>query len=113
MKQEDEDAELEYYRSVSLYDIRNALTRKSLPLSDNIHGPYKMMPPELLHTSGRGLFMYMFESLRDQMGGGKERDLIDKHILISNLIKRQSERDFPRGSMRHGLIDGTKCQSSE
>jgi hypothetical protein len=72
------------------------------------------MPPELLHTSGSGLIMYMFESLRDQMGGGKDRDLSDRqHILMSNLIKRQSERDFPRGSMRNGLIDGTKCQSSE
>ncbi len=97
-----------------MYDIRNALTEKSLPLSDNIHGPYKMMPPELLHTSGSGLIMYMFESLRDQMGGGKDRDLIDKqHIQTSNLIKRQSEHDFPRGSMRNGLIDGTKGQSSE
>jgi hypothetical protein len=87
---------------------------KSLPLSDNIHGPYKMMPPELLHTSGSGFITYMYESLRDQMGGGKDRDLIDKqHILISNLIKRQSERDFPRGSMRNGHIGGTKCQSSE
>jgi hypothetical protein len=48
------------------------------------------------------------------MGGGKDRDLIDKqHVLISNLIKRQSEHDFPRGSMRNGLIDGTKGQSSE
>jgi hypothetical protein len=48
------------------------------------------------------------------MGGGKDRDLIDRqHILISNLIKRQSERDFPRGPMRNGLIDGTKCPSSE
>jgi hypothetical protein len=73
-----------------------------------------MMPPELLHISGSGLIMYMFESLRDQMGGGKDRDLIDKqHVLISNLIKRQSERDFLRGSMRNGLFDGTKCQSSE
>jgi hypothetical protein len=52
----------------------------------------------------------MFESLRGQMGGGKDRE---QHILISNLIKRQSERDFPQGSMRNGLIDGTKCQSSE
>ena len=76
--------------------VSNALTEKCLPLSDNIHGPYKMMPPELLHTSGSGLSMYMFESLRDQMGGGKDRDLIDRqHILISNLIKRQSEHDFP------------------
>jgi hypothetical protein len=48
------------------------------------------------------------------MGGGKDRNLIDRqHILISNLLKRQSERDFPRGSMRNGLIDGTKCQSSD
>ncbi len=98
-----------------MYDIRNALTEKILPLSDNIHGPYKMMPPELLHTSGDcGLIMYMFESLRDQIGCGKDRDLIDRqHIQISNLIKRQSEHYFPRGSIRNGLNDGTKCQSSE
>jgi hypothetical protein len=81
---------------MSKYDIKNALTEKSLPLSDNIHLPYTKMPPELLHTSGIRLIMYMFESLRDQMGGGKDRDLIDRqHILISNLIKRQSECDFP------------------
>jgi hypothetical protein len=66
-----------------MYDIRNALNEKSLQLSDNIYGPYKMMPPELLHTSGSGLIMYMFESLRDQKGGGKDRNLIDQqHIQI-------------------------------
>ena len=48
------------------------------------------------------------------MGGGQDRDLIDQqHIEISNLLKRQSKRDFPRGSMRNRLIDGTKCQSYE
>ncbi len=99
---------------MSMNDIRNAHTEKSLPLSDNINGPYKMMPSELLHTSGSVLIMYMFESLRDHMESGKDRDLIDKHhILISNLIMRQSERDYPRGLMRNGLIDGTKCQSLE
>jgi hypothetical protein len=114
-KLDDADARIEYYCSMSMYNIKNALTEKSLPLSDNIHGLYKMMPPELLHTSGSGLIIYMFESLRDQMGGGgKDRDLIDRqHILTSNLIKRQSECDFPRGSLRNGLIDGTKCQSLE
>ena len=95
-KRGDEDAWIEYYQSISTYDIWNALTEKSLPLSDNIHGPYKMMTPELVHTSGSGLIMYIFESLRDQMGGGKDRDFIDKqHIQISRLIKRQSEQDFP------------------
>ncbi len=76
-KQEDEDVGIEYYCSISMYDIRNALIEMSLPLSDNIHGPYMMMPPEILHTLGSGLIMYMFESLRDQMGGGKDRDHID------------------------------------
>ncbi len=113
-KQEDEDAGIEYYRSISTHDIQNALTQKNLPLSDNIHGPYKMMTPELVHTSGSGLIMYIFELLRVQMGGGNDKDFIDQqHIQISSLITRQSEQDFPRGLMRNGLIDGTKCQSSE
>ncbi len=94
-KHYDEDAGKEYYWSISKYDINNALMERNLPLSNDIHGPYKMMPPELLHTSGSGLIMYMFESLRRQLGGGKDRDEIDNlHIVISNLIKRQSERDL-------------------
>jgi hypothetical protein len=56
----------------------------------------------------------MFELLRHQLGAGKDHDNIDReHIVVSNIVKHQSERDFPQGSMRNGLIDGTKCQSSE
>jgi hypothetical protein len=79
-----------------MFDIRNTLTEKSLPLSDNIDGLHKMMPPELLHT------LYMFESLRDQMGGGKDRDLFPpqrkntlrlrlRHIIMLSL-RRLVER---------------------
>ena len=75
---------------LSTYDIDNALHDHHLPLSDNIHGPYKMMPPELLHTSGSGLIMYMFESLRNSMGGGRDRDLIDQqHIEILQHLKKR------------------------
>jgi len=85
-----------------------------MPLSNNVHGPFRMMPPELLHTSGSGLIMYMFESLRHHLGGGIDQDYIDQeHIVVSNIIQRQSEHDFPHGSMRNGLIDGTKIQSSK
>ncbi len=56
----------------------------------------------------------MFKSLRHQLGAGKDRENIDReHIVVSNIIKRQSEHFFPQGSMRNGLIDTTKCQSSE
>jgi hypothetical protein len=101
-------------KSMSRYDIKNALISKNLPLSDIEHGPNLCTPPELLHTSGNGLIMYMFESLRDQIGAGMVRDDIDKqHVRIYMNIKRQSERDFPRGAVRNGLMDGTKCQAEE
>jgi len=113
-KHSDEDGGKQYFRSMSKHDNKNSFTERNLALSDSIHGAFKMMPPELLHTSGSGISMYMFESLQQQLGGGMDRDFIDKlHIEISNFIKRQSERDFPRGSTRNGLIDGTKCQSLE
>jgi hypothetical protein len=56
----------------------------------------------------------MFEPLRAQLGSGNDRDNIDKlHDRLYMTIKKQSEQDFPRGAMRNGLIDGTKCQSEE
>jgi len=88
---------------------KNALTKKYMPLSDNIHGPYCMMPPKLLHTSGSALIKYMFESLQWQIGCRKIRDDVDKlHIRVYMFVKRQSECDFPRGAIRNGIIDGTK-----
>jgi hypothetical protein len=83
-----------------------------MPLSNNVHELFRMTLPELLHTSGSGLIMYMFESLCLQLGGGIDQDCIDQgHVVVSNIIQRQSERDFLRRSMRNGLIDGTKIQS--
>jgi hypothetical protein len=113
-KQNYDDGGKQYFKSVSRYDIKNAFLQQFMPLSDNVHGPFRMMPPELLHTSGSGLIMYMFESLRIHLGGNIDQDYIDQeHIVVSNIIQRQSERDFPRGSMRNGLIDGTKIQLSK
>jgi hypothetical protein len=90
-KRVDIDERKNYFKSMSWYDIRVALLEKHLPLSDDIHGTFKMMPPELLHTSKSGLIMYMFESLCHQLGGGNDRHFINQeHIIISNIITRQS-----------------------
>jgi hypothetical protein len=56
LKRIDENQELLKLKEISRYDIKNALTKTYMPLSDNIHGPYYMMPPELLcsnHYNGR------------------------------------------------------------
>jgi hypothetical protein len=44
-KQHDKNGGIQYFRSVSRYDINNAFLEKHLPLSDHIHRPFKMMPP--------------------------------------------------------------------
>ena len=101
------------FKDISKHDIRNALTEPDLPLYDLIFGPYRMFPPELLHTSGSGLIMYMFRSLREFMDLASRTILDSLHQRMAAIIQRQSERDFPRGSVRNGLIDGSKCQSNE
>ena len=77
------------FRNMSKHHTKNALLRPYLPLSDLIHGPYRMMPPELLHTSGSGLIMYMFESLRHLIPSKKSREILDEmHRKISMCIQR-------------------------
>ncbi len=70
-KRENEKEGLINLKLMSQYDINNALTDKFMPLLDNCHCPYGMMPLELLHTSGSGLIKYMFKSLRAQLGSGR------------------------------------------
>ena len=83
LKRENVDKGLLQLKRMSRYDIKNALIDKNMPLSDNIHWPYCMMPPELLHTSGSGLIKYIFESLQIQIGGGRICDNLDKlHVQI-------------------------------
>ena len=62
-KRSDKDGGKQYFRSMSKYDINNSFTERNLALSDLIHGAFKMMPPKLLHTSGSGIIISMFESL--------------------------------------------------
>jgi hypothetical protein len=102
------------FQQMSRYIIRNALLQPGLPMSDQIYGAYRMTPPELLHTSGAGLILYMFRSIAGTIGAGIGRDDLDRqHVRMMQSIQRQSERDFPRGTTRNGIVDGTKCQASE
>ena len=60
----------------------------------------------ILLSSGR-----VFGTRKDDMD---KRDLLDKlYQHFPGEIQKQRERDFPRGSVRNGIIGGTKCQSNE
>ena len=89
VKRENVKEGLALLKSMSRYDIKNALTCKDLPLSDIERGPWGMTPPKLLHAGGQGVTLYIFESLCNPIGYGKVRDEIDKlHVRIYMIIKR-------------------------
>ncbi len=69
-KQHDNDGGKQYFKSVSRYNIKIAFLQGFMPLSNNVHGPFRMMLPELLHMSGSELNKYMFEFLCLHLGGG-------------------------------------------
>ncbi len=64
-------------RNMLRYDIDNAFLDSDLPLLDILHGPNRMLPPEFLHAGAQGVIMYMFDSLRIQIGCGMARYNID------------------------------------
>ena len=98
--------------------IENAFMNPNLPLSDLLHGCYRMFPPEVLHTLDEGTSMYMIESLKltiGDIGAGKalKNDIEHLHHTIHHEIKRNSERDFPRGSSRNGVLANTLVTATE
>ena len=112
--QTDRKEGLLHFKSISRRRIVNALLQPGLPMSDQIYGAFWMTPPELLHTSGAGLILYMFRVIADKVGRGMIRNDLDaQHVRMMKAIRRQSKRDFPRGATRNGIVDGTKCQASE
>jgi hypothetical protein len=79
---------------------RIPFSEAGLPMSDQIYGAFWMTPPELLHTSGAGLILYMFRVIADKLGGGMIRNDLDaQHVRMM--------------TTRNGIVDGTKCQASE
>ena len=105
---------LQMLKDMSRHCIHNALTQSKLPLSDEKHGANKMCPPESLHVLDAGITMYMQESLQSRISGGASTFELDNlHCIALNELRRQSERDIPRGATRSGLVESTRCQSSE
>ncbi len=94
----------------------------NLPLSDQKHGIFCMTPPEQLHTTSEGLTKYIIDLLRNTIGDvGKGKKLLNKienlHHTLHFDLKRNSERDLPRGSARNGalkntLVSATKCRGN-
>ena len=111
------DGEEESLRRISQrYKVLNALY--TLPFADRLMGPHGCTPWETLHVFDQGLLQYIVESLHDIFGeksaGKREKDSFVKLFkVLHNTLKRQSERDFPRRSVRFSPLDGSRITASE
>jgi hypothetical protein len=102
----------------SKHCINNAFVDDNLPLSDSVYGIFRMTPPERLHVLGEGITVYMFDCLRNIIGDkgvGKTlmNDIETVHHNLNHRLRRNSERDFPRGSDRNGCLKNTLVNASE
>ena len=106
----------EFARSISQHQVASALNE--LPLADFVRAVAGMTPPENLHAFYLGLYIQLARIVHDLMGkankNAKWKDLIDQlHQRISLDLRRQSDRDFHRCSIRFGWLDLTRVTGTE
>ena len=107
-----------FLKDISKHDIDLSWHEKWVPLSDLIHGVFKMVPPELLHTTMEGVTEYIFEVLGLMISEGDGGDeLLDIMELVHRKLhytkNRNSERDLPKSCSRTGLFMNTRCGATE
>jgi hypothetical protein len=98
----------------SKHSIDNAFMDDDLPLSDSVYGIFSMLPPERLHVTCEGITKYMFDCLRNIIDRKiMMNDIETVHHNLNHRLRRNSERDFPRGSDRNGCLKNTLVNASE
>ena len=96
------------FRNISKHDIENAFTLPHMPLSNLIHGIFKMSPPEILHTSGTGIIKYVFQNMDDKLSAENKRQYFSLHCRVCCDMLKQSKTDFPWRTNRTSPLDGSK-----
>ncbi len=92
--------------------IKNAFD--NVPFGDLTYGLLGSVPAEMLHVGGTGILKYIFKYLEILIAGDIDKETFDDlHQQLVIDAQRQSERDFPRKSVRNGIMDGTKMCGSE
>ena len=87
---ETEEEKKHVFRYISKHDIKNAFTLPNIPLSDLIHGIYKISPSELLHAPGSDLIKDIFASIHARLLPESQRLYSDLHCQVSSDVSSQN-----------------------
>ncbi len=92
--------------------IKNAFD--NVPFGDLTSGLLGSVPAEILHVGGTGILKYIFKFLDNLIARDIDKETFDDlHRRLVIDAQSQSERDFPRMSVRNGITDGAKMCGSE
>lgn len=116
--------EIKFIRSVrqSMSEINQRavfpLAFDHLPMGNPTRGIHAMTPFESLHVFGQGFYKYIAVSINDYIGKNDTNKVAKEQVndlfrIISAFLERQSERDFPRRSLRFYWTDGTRITATE
>ena len=95
-----------------------------LPMGHRTRGIHACTLYECLHVFGQGIYAYIAEAVgefmtasktkKEQKGSKVKRNEFDKLFrVMSRLLERQSERDFPRRSERSSITDNSRLTAME
>jgi len=95
-----------------------------LPMGHPTRGIHACTLYECLHVFGQGIYAYIAEAVgefmtasktkKEQKGSRVKRNEFDKLFrVMSRLLERQSERDFPRRSERSSITDNSRLTAME
>ena len=107
-----QDNNVDALKAASKHNIVNAFDK--IPTGDPINTIYRSTPPETMHAICSGIVPRMLTAFGD---GFKKKQaasvLHNLHLLLAKQHAWQSERDFPRPSVRNFVLETTKTQATE
>ena len=82
---------------------------KGVPLADMIHGINLITPPEMLHTVGVGIAVYIIGVIKEGLSNTTRTELDFLFIDIYHDLKRNCDHDYYESSLHKGATQQMNC----
>ncbi len=94
-------------KQISRHGI-DTVWEKGVPLADMIHGINLITPPEMLHTVGVGIAVYIIGVIKDCLSNNIRTELDFLFIDIYHDLKRNCDHDYYESSLHKGATETVK-----
>jgi hypothetical protein len=94
-------------KQISRHGI-DTVWEKGVPLADMIHGINLITPPEMLHTVGVGIAVYIIAVIKDCLNDSTRTELDFLYIDLYHDLKRNCDHDYYESSLHKGATETVK-----